>query len=304
MSVVVVGSVALDSVETPAGKVEEALGGSALYFAAAASLLAPVKVVGVVGQDFDHRQIEFLRQRGVDFEGLEVQEGKTFRWGGVYHSNLNERTTLFTHLNVFEGFSPKIPTSYVDSPFLFLANIHPKLQREVLDQMRRPRFVAMDTMNYWITGSPEELRQVLRRVDLLVINDEEARQLTGLYPLAQAASAIQAMGPKAVVIKKGEHGALLFHGKRAFSAPAYPLARVVDPTGAGDTFAGGLMGYLAWKGDTSFETLKQAVMVGTALASFCVEDFSLSGLERITLADVQQRLQDLYELTRFEIDLA
>jgi sugar/nucleoside kinase (ribokinase family) len=303
MSVVVVGSVALDSVETPAGKVEEALGGSALYFATAASFFAPVKVVAVVGSDFELGQIDFLRERGVDFDGLEVQEGKTFRWGGIYHENLNERTTVYTHLNVFEGFSPRIPESYTDAPFVFLANIHPELQSHVLDQMRSPRFVAMDTMNFWISGAPDDLRRTLRRVDMLIINDEEARQLSGQYTLARAAEAIQRMGPKSVVIKKGEHGALLFAEGRVFSAPAYPLARVVDPTGAGDTFAGGMMGYLARKGDTRFESLKSAVMVGTALASFCVEDFSLRRMREITLADVKERVLELHEITRFELDL-
>lgn len=300
MDLVVVGSVALDSVQTPAGKVEDALGGSALYFAAAASFLTPVKVVAVVGEDFDQRQIEFLRERRVDFEGLEVRAGKTFRWGGIYHENMNERTTLYTHLNVFEDFTPKIPASYVDSPFVFLANIHPSLQGSVLDQMRNPRFVAMDTMNFWIEGTPKELAETLRRADMLIVNDEEARQLSGEWSLSRAAARIREMGPRDVVIKKGEHGALLFHEDSVFAAPAFPVERVVDPTGAGDTFAGGMMGYLASIGRTDFETLKAAVMVGTALASFCVEDFSLRRMRSLTPDDVRFRLRKLYEMTHFD----
>jgi len=301
MSLVVVGSVALDSVETPAGKVEDALGGSALYFAAAASFFGPVRVVAVVGDDFDLRQIEFLKERGVDFEGLEVRPGKTFRWGGVYHENLNERTTLYTHLNVFEDFSPRIPASYASSPFVFLANIHPTLQSQVLDQMERPRFVAMDTMNFWIEGTPQELRETLRRVDMLIINDEEARELSGEWSMPRAAEKIRELGPSTIVIKKGEHGALLFSGDSVFSAPAYPVRTVVDPTGAGDTFAGGLIGYLAKAGSADFENLKTAIMVGTALASFCVEDFSFRRMRGLTMDEVRFRLRKLHEMTRFDL---
>ncbi len=301
MSLVVVGSVALDSVETPAGKVEDALGGSALYFAAAASFFGPVRVVAVVGDDFDLRQIEFLKERGVDFEGLEVRPGKTFRWGGVYHENLNERTTLYTHLNVFEDFSPRIPVSYASSPFVFLANIHPTLQSQVLDQMERPRFVAMDTMNFWIEGTPRELHETLRRVDMLIINDEEARQLSGEWSIPRAAEKIRELGPSTIVIKKGEHGALLFSGDSMFSAPAYPVRTVVDPTGAGDTFAGGLMGYLAKAGSADFENLKTAIMVGTALASFCVEDFSFRRMRGLMMDEVRSRLRKLHEMTRFDL---
>ncbi|NOZ57728.1 MAG: sugar kinase [Calditrichaeota bacterium] len=302
MSLVVVGSVALDTVTTPAGKVEDALGGSALYFAAAASLLGPVSVVAVVGEDFPEEEIEFLKERGVDFRGLEKRPGKTFRWGGVYSEDLNQRETLFTHLNVFEDFSPSLPDAYRDAPFLFLANIHPRLQSQVLDQMRRLRFVAMDTMNFWIEGTPDELAAVLKRVQMLVINDSEARQLSGESQLLKAVRATREKGPQTVVVKKGEHGALLAHGDSLFWAPAYPVENVVDPTGAGDTFAGGMMGYLARAGEVTEATLRRAVMYGTALASFCVEDFSMRRLKTLTLEEVAERLRALQEMTRFDLE--
>ncbi len=302
MSLVVVGSVALDTVTTPAGKVEDALGGSALYFAAAASLLGPVSVVAVVGEDFPEEEIEFLKARGVDFRGLEKRPGKTFRWGGVYSEDLNQRETLFTHLNVFEDFSPSLPDAYRDAPFLFLANIHPRLQSQVLDQMRQLKFVAMDTMNFWIEGTPDELAAVLRRVQMLVINDSEARQLSGESQLLRAVRATREKGPQTVVVKKGEHGALLAHGDSLFWAPAYPVENVVDPTGAGDTFAGGMMGYLARAGEVTEATLRRAVMYGTALASFCVEDFSMRRLKTLTLEEVAERLRALQEMTRFDLE--
>ncbi len=302
MSLVVVGSVALDTVTTPAGKVEDALGGSALYFAAAASLLGPVSVVAVVGEDFPEEEIEFLKARGVDFRGLEKRPGKTFRWGGVYSEDLNQRETLFTHLNVFEDFSPSLPDAYRDAPFLFLANIHPRLQSQVLDQMRQLKFVAMDTMNFWIEGTPDELAAVLRRVQMLVVNDSEARQLSGESQLLRAVRATREKGPQTVVVKKGEHGALLAHGDSLFWAPAYPVENVVDPTGAGDTFAGGMMGYLARAGEVTEATLRRAVMYGTALASFCVEDFSMRRLKTLTLEEVAERLRALQEMTRFDLE--
>ncbi len=302
MSLVVVGSVALDTVTTPAGKVEDALGGSALYFAAAASLLGPVSVVAVVGEDFPEEEIEFLKERGVDFRGLEKRPGKTFRWGGVYSEDLNQRETLFTHLNVFEDFSPSLPDAYRDAPFLFLANIHPRLQSQVLDQMRRLRFVAMDTMNFWIEGTPDELAAVLKRVQMLVINDSEARQLSGESQLLKAVRVTREKGPQTVVVKKGEHGALLAYGDSLFWAPAYPVENVVDPTGAGDTFAGGMMGYLARAGEVTEATLRRAVMYGTALASFCVEDFSMRRLKTLTLEEVAERLRALQEMTRFDLE--
>ena len=302
MSLVVVGSVALDTVTTPAGKVEDALGGSALYFSAAASLLGPVSVVAVVGEDFPEDEIEFLKTRGVDFRGLEKRPGKTFRWGGVYSEDLNQRETLFTHLNVFEDFSPSLPDAYRDAPFLFLANIHPRLQSQVLDQMRQLKFVAMDTMNFWIEGTPDELAAVLKRVQMLVINDSEARQLSGESQLLKAVRVIREKGPQTVVVKKGEHGALLAHGDSLFWAPAYPVENVVDPTGAGDTFAGGMMGYLARAGEVNETTLRRALMYGTALASFCVEDFSMRRLKTLTLEEVVQRLRTLREMTRFDLE--
>ena len=302
MSLVVVGSVALDTVTTPAGKVEDALGGSALYFSAAASLLGPVSVVAVVGEDFPEDEIEFLKARGVDFRGLEKRPGKTFRWGGVYSEDLNQRETLFTHLNVFEDFSPSLPDAYRDAPFLFLANIHPRLQSQVLDQMRQLKFVAMDTMNFWIEGTPDELAAVLKRVQMLVINDSEARQLSGESQLLRAVRVVREKGPQTVVVKKGEHGALLAHGDSLFWAPAYPVENVVDPTGAGDTFAGGMMGYLARAGEVNETTLRRALMYGTALASFCVEDFSMRRLKTLTLEEVVQRLRTLREMTRFDLE--
>ncbi len=302
MSLVVVGSVALDTVTTPAGKVEDALGGSALYFSAAASLLGPVSVVAVVGEDFPEDEIEFLKARGVDFRGLEKRPGKTFRWGGVYSEDLNQRETLFTHLNVFEDFSPSLPDAYRGAPFLFLANIHPRLQSQVLDQMRQLKFVAMDTMNFWIEGTPDELAAVLKRVQMLVINDSEARQLSGESQLLKAVRVIREKGPQTVVVKKGEHGALLAHGDSLFWAPAYPVENVVDPTGAGDTFAGGMMGYLARAGEVNETTLRRALMYGTALASFCVEDFSMRRLKTLTLEEVVQRLRTLREMTRFDLE--
>ena len=297
--ILVVGTVALDSVETPYGKADEVLGGSATYFAAGASFFAPVRVVGVVGEDFPHARLDFLKGRGVDLSGVEVVKGgRTFRWAGRYHHDLNHRDTLATHLNVLETFQPKLPPAWKASPYLFLANIDPVLQRQVLEQMERPRLVVMDTMNFWIDSMRKDLETTLSKVDALIVNDEEARQLARTPNLVQAARAIQKMGPRTVIVKKGEHGALLFAGEQVFSAPAYPMEEVFDPTGAGDTFAGGFYGYLAKAGKLDDATLRQAVLHGSALASFCVERFGPERLKDLTLKEIEARVKAFHDLAR------
>lgn len=297
--ILVVGTVALDSVETPYGKADDVLGGSATYFAAGASFYAPVRVVGVVGEDFPLGRLDFLRRRGVDLAGVEVVPGgKSFRWAGRYHHDLNHRDTLATHLNVLEAFQPKLPEGWRESPYLFLANIDPVLQRRVLEQVRRPRLVVMDTMNFWIDSARAELERTLSLVDALVVNDGEARQLARTPNLVAAARAIQRMGPRTVIVKKGEHGALLFAGDRVFSAPAYPLEEVFDPTGAGDTFAGGFCGYLARAGRADDATLRHAVLHGSALASFCVERFGPDRLRDLTMEEIEARVEAFHELGR------
>ncbi len=302
MSILVVGSVGLDTVETPFGRVEDALGGAATYFSAAASYFSPIRMVAVVGTDFDLDCLNFLRRRNVDLSGLAVEDGRTFRWGGRYNVDLNERETLFTHLNVFETFRPAIPVAYRSSPFVFLANIDPELQLEVLRQVSQPKLVAMDTMNFWIEGKRAALHQVLQRVDLLFVNDAEARQLAGDANLIRAARRIFQLGPKAVVVKKGEHGAMLVTPDSLFWAPAYPLESICDPTGAGDTFAGGFMGYLAQAEDVSERNLRRAIVYGSAMASFCVERFSLERLMDLSIQEIEQRFADFAEMTRFTAD--
>jgi sugar/nucleoside kinase (ribokinase family) len=302
-SILVVGSVAYDTVETPFGRAERVLGGSASFFAVAASFFVPVNLVGVVGEDFGEGQLAALRGHDIDLEGLERVTGKTFHWGGKYSFDLNARETIFTHLNVFEAFKPKIPAKYRRSEHVFLGNIDPVLQREVLDQVERPRLVACDTMNFWIERKPEELRKTLERVDVLLINDAEARQLSGEWNMVKAARAIRAMGPRVLVMKKGEHGVLMFTEEASFAAPAYPLEEVFDPTGAGDTFAGGFLGYLASQaggGALEGTALRRAVIMGSTLASFCVEAFSLDRLLRLTRAEIDARFQLFKELTHFE----
>jgi sugar/nucleoside kinase (ribokinase family) len=299
MSVLVVGSVALDDVEAPAGSARDLLGGAAAYFAVAARYFSPVRVVGVVGTDFPSEHIEFLESRGIDLAGLERVEGRTFRWAGRYLESLNERETLRTELGVFEGFRPKLPRSFLDSKLVFLANIDPVLQREVLKQATAPAFTAMDTMNYWIERTPEELARTIGSVDALVINDEEAIQLTGLRNLVRAAEELRSRGPTVVIIKRGEHGALLFHPEGVFSAPAFPLAQVQDPTGAGDSFAGGLMGALAREGSTQPEALRRAVIYGSVMASFCVERFGLDRFRDLRVEEVEERFEGFRRLTRF-----
>ncbi len=300
MSVTVVGSVALDTVETPFGRNVEGLGGAAVYFALAAIQFGPVEVVGVVGEDFPEEHVALLRSKGIGLEGLEYASGKTFRWSGRYHDDVNERDTLDTQLNVFEDFHPKVPEGAAEAPYLFLGNIQPPLQLEVLAQTRQ-QFVAMDTMDLWIDGWRDSLDEVLGKVDALVLNDAEARQLTGELNLPLAARAIREMGPRIVVIKKGEHGCMLFGEAEGelFIVPAYPLESVQDPTGAGDSFAGGFMGYVARSGKTDFDTLRQAVVYGSVVASFTCEAFGPDRLAQVTAEAIEERSQALRLLTQF-----
>ena len=298
---VVVGSVALDNVETPFGKVAEALGGSATYFSYSASFFTTVHVVAAVGADFAPTHLRLLESRGVDIAALEVVPGKkTFRWSGAYGFDLNEAKTLDTQLNVFAEFHPVLPPALRRAPFLFLANIDPELQLDVLGQMEQPLFTAMDTMNFWIQGKRDALLRVLARVDALLINDGEARMLAGEANLIKAARAILELGPRMVVIKRGEYGALMVVGGRFFFVPAYPLESVFDPTGAGDTFAGGFMGYLADQGAVEPAGLRRAIVHGAVMASFAVEDFSLERLKRLGADEIQQRYQAFEEMVRIE----
>lgn len=302
MGLLVVGSVAIDSVETPFGKVEEALGGSAVYISIAASYFtAPIRLVGVVGGDFSKAHMQMLEDRDIDLEGLQIiKEGKTFRWGGKYHYDLNVRDSLYTDLNVFEKFDPAIPNGFKKSAYVCLGNIDPVLQRKVLSRINKPRLVVGDTMNYWIEHKPKELAETLKVMDVLVVNDSEARLLTNEPNLIKSARRIIAMGPKAVIIKKGEHGALLVTGETIFSAPAYPLENIYDPTGAGDAFAGGFVGWLARTDDLSPENLKRAVIYGSTLASFCVEKFSVEGLRDLAYLHIQDRYRSFMNLSRFD----
>jgi sugar/nucleoside kinase (ribokinase family) len=302
MSILVVGSVAYDTVETPFGKAERVLGGSASFFSVAASFFSPVNLVGVVGRDFGEAQLAAFAGRNIDLGGLERADGLTFHGQGKYSYDLNSRETLRTDLNVFERFQPKIPGAYRTSDMVFLGNIDPVLQREVLDQVDKPRLVACDTMNFWISGKLEELKQTLRRVDILLINDAEARELSGEWNIVKAARAVRALGPKTLVLKKGEHGVLMFSEAGSFAAPAYPLEQVFDPTGAGDTFAGGFLGYLAAAGGLQGGdgALRRAVVMGSALASFCVEAFSLDRLLTLTRPEIDERFRLFKRLTHFE----
>ena len=302
MSVLVVGSLALDTVETPFGTVKDTVGGSATYISTAASYFTmPVRVVGVVGGDFPRKGIEFLENRNVDLEGLQViKDGKTFRWAGRYHYDLNVRDTLLTELNVFETFNPVIPESYRRSRWVCLGNIDPVLQRRVLEQIEKPRAVIGDTMNYWIERRNGELRETLKRIDVLVVNESEARLLSNEPNLIKAGRIIRGMGPSVVIIKKGEHGALLMTGNTVFSAPAYPMESIFDPTGAGDSFAGGFVGWLARTDDFTEENLKRAVIYGSALASFCVEKFGVDGLADLSYLRIQDRFRAFRDLSHFE----
>jgi sugar/nucleoside kinase (ribokinase family) len=300
MSLLVVGSVALDSVETPFGVKEEVLGGSATFFSAAASFLHPVQLVAVVGEDFPEAHVEFLRSRKIDLEGLIREQGRTFRWKGKYGWQLNEAQTLDTQLNVFQSFSPKLPEAYRDTPYVFLGNIHPQLQSQVLDQVRNPRLVAADTMNLWIRETRADLIETLKRVHLLFVNDAEVRQLTGEHNVVKAARAILGMGPSIVVIKRGEYGALLFEKDHVFACPAFPLEDVFDPTGAGDTFAGGFMGTVASQGRLDRDVLCRAMVMGSVMASFNVERFSLDRLRDLQPPELYARFNAFKRLTHFD----
>lgn len=304
MSLLTVGSVAFDAIETPFGKTDKIIGGAATYISLAASFYKKNQnIVAVVGDDFPKSMIETLSSRGVNLEGLQVKEGeKSFFWSGKYHNDMNTRDTLITELNVLENFDPIIPTSYQDCSYLMLGNLSPQVQSIVVDRLNsRPKLIAMDTMNFWMDIALEDLKVTLKKIDLLIINDEEARQLSGQSSLVKAAHVIREMGPKYLIIKKGEHGALLFHGDQVFAAPALPLEEVFDPTGAGDTFAGGFMGYIASTDDISFENMKRAIIVGSALASFCVEKFGTERLAQVTPDLLDQRIQKFVALSNFNM---
>ena len=302
MSLAVVGTMAFDNIETPFGKAENVIGGAATYIAWAASYFTKdIKIVSVVGEDFPQSEMDGLVERGATLEGVQVKKGeKSFFWSGRYHLDMNTRDTLVTDLNVLADFDPVLPESYKSSDFLMLGNLSPDVQMKVLEQMtERPKLVVMDTMNFWMDIAMDGLKAVLKKVDILTINDEEARQLSGEHSLVKAAKVIREMGPKYLVIKKGEHGALLFHGKEMFFAPALPLEEVFDPTGAGDTFAGGFIGYLAKTGDLSFESMKRAIIYGSALASFCVEKFGTERIKSITPKDIHERIGKFVTLMSF-----
>jgi sugar/nucleoside kinase (ribokinase family) len=302
MSLLVVGSVAFDALETPFGKVDRTLGGAATYFSLAASFFTDVNLVAVVGDDFTAKDAAIFRGRRIDISGLERAPGKTFFWAGRYSDNLNERVTLATELNVFAAFSPKLPPAYQDSTHVFLANIDPTLQRSVLAQIRRkPRLVALDTMNYWIERTPAELRETLRHTQVLMINDAETRQLSSEHNLFRAARHIFKMGPQTLVIKRGEHGAVLVHKDTIFSVPAYPLEEVHDPTGAGDCFAGGFMGYLATAGRANDGALRRAMVYGSVLGSFAVERFGLDRLRTLSRREIAKRARQFWRLTHFRL---
>lgn len=293
-TVLIVGSVALDTVETPFGRMERGVGGAGTYASMAASLLAPVQLVAVIGDDFPQATLDMLQQRGVDLTGVEcVRGGKSFHWAGRYEYDMSSAQTLCTELNVFADFAPVLPEAYRAAPFVFLANIQPSLQLSVLDQVIAPRFVACDTMNFWISGARDELLRVLERVNLALMNDAELRQLTGTPNLARAAQEVLALGPQYVVVKKGEYGASLVSRHGQCCLPCYPLPEVLDPTGAGDSFAGGLMGFLAWQDATDETALRQALACGTVCASACVQGFSLEGLQRLTVSDLYRRYEEL-----------
>jgi sugar/nucleoside kinase (ribokinase family) len=300
MSILAVGSLALDSIETPFGTVNEALGGSAVYFSVSASFFADVNLVGVVGNDFPHEHVEFLQGRGVDLQGLQREKGQTFRWKGNYGYDLNEARTVDTHLNVFERFTPTIPEAYRFSDYVFLGNIDPELQLRVLNQVHRPKIIACDTMNFWIENKRDALMQTVRRVDILIINEAEVREFAQEANLVKAARALLAMGPKTLIVKQGNYGALMFTQHSIFSAPAYPLEETMDPTGAGDTFAGGFMGYLANSHNLEDSGLRRAIIFGSVMASFVVEQFSLDRLRSLSFSDIATRYGEFKQLTLFE----
>lgn len=304
MSLLTVGSVAFDAIETPFGKTDKIIGGAATYISLAASFFEKnQRIVAVVGDDFPQEMIDTLSSRGVDLAGLQIKKGeKSFFWSGKYHNDMNTRDTLITELNVLENFDPIIPAEYQGTEYLMLGNLSPQVQKLVVDRLtERPKLIAMDTMNFWMDIALTDLKQTLSMIDLLIINDEEARQLSGESSLVKASKVIRAMGPKYLIIKKGEHGALLFHEDQIFAAPALPLEEVFDPTGAGDTFAGGFMGYIASTDDTSFENMKRAIIAGSALASFCVEKFGTEKLTNISQLDMENRIKQFVSLANFEM---
>ncbi|MCR9289007.1 MAG: PfkB family carbohydrate kinase [Bacteroidetes bacterium] len=306
MSLLTVGTVAFDQIETPLGKAEKIVGGAATYISLAASYFnKDINLVSVVGDDFPNTELEYMKSRGIKLEGLQIKEGeKSFFWAGRYHDNMNKRDTLDTQLNVLADFDPVLPDSYKNSEFLMLGNLTPDVQMRVIEQMEHPpKLIAMDTMNFWMDIAMDRLKEVIAKIDVLIINDEEARQLSGDYSLVTAAATIMNMGPKYLIIKKGEHGALLFHDQDIFFAPALPLAEVFDPTGAGDTFAGGFMGYISQSGDISFENMKRGVIFGSAMASFCVEKFGIEKLKGLTNADIKNRVSRFVQLVNFDAQL-
>lgn len=306
MAIITLGTMAFDAIETPFGKTDRVVGGSATYVAYAASLLAPdLRQISIVGNDFPQEEMDELTKRGVSLEGVEVVPGgKSFFWSGRYHMDMNSRDTLATDLNVLADFNPVVPESYQDADFLMLGNVMPSLQMSVVRQLRRrPKMVVLDTMNFWMESAMDDLKMVLTKIDVLMINDSEARQLSDEYSLVKAARKILAMGPEYLIIKKGEHGALLFHKNQVFFAPALPLEDVFDPTGAGDSFAGGFLGHIARSGDVSFENMKTAIIYGSALASFCVEKFGPQRLKEVTIEELNERLQKFVQLVNFDIQL-
>ncbi len=306
MSLVVVGSMAFDAIETPFGKSDKIVGGAATYIAwSASNFYRPIKQLSVVGGDFPKEELSMLSARGVSMEGVEIKENeKSFFWSGKYHLDMNTRDTLVTELNVLANFNPIVPESYQDCEFLMLGNLAPAVQLQVIKQLKnRPKLVVLDTMNFWMETAMPDLEKVLKKIDVLMINDSEARQLSAQYSLVKAAKEIMKMGPKYVIIKKGEHGALLFHGEQVFVAPALPLEDVFDPTGAGDTFAGGFMGHIARTRDISFNNMKSAIIVGSAMASFCVEKFGTTRLKEINSEHIEKRIQQFKDLVSFDVEL-
>lgn len=306
MALITVGTMAFDAIETPFGKIDKIVGGSATYVAyAAANFLKPVQQISIIGNDFPESELEEMKSRGIELDGVEkVADKPSFFWSGKYHLDMNSRDTLVTDLNVLADFNPKVPDSYQGADFLMLGNLMPSLQLSVIKQMTtRPKLIVMDTMNFWMDSAMDDLKEVLKEVDLLMLNDAEARQLSDEYSLVKAAKSIMDMGPKFLIIKKGEHGALLFHKDHVFFAPALPLEEVFDPTGAGDTFAGGFMGHLARTNDISFENMKTAIIVGSAMASFCVEKFGPNRLKEINKDDIDERINQFVQLVNFDIDL-
>ena len=306
MSLICVGTMAFDAIETPFGKTDRIVGGSATYVAYAASnFVSPVQQISIVGYDFPAEEMEELKRRGVALNGVEiVKDKKSFFWSGKYHMDMNTRDTLVTDLNVLADFNPVVPEAYQGAEFLMLGNLMPKLQLSVIEQLKeRPKLIVMDTMTFWMDTALDDLKEVLKKVDVLLVNDGEARQLSGELSLVKAAREIMRMGPQFLIIKKGEHGALLFHGDHVFFAPALPLEEVFDPTGAGDTFAGGFIGHLAKTRDISFENMKTAIIIGSAMASFCVEKFGPERLKEISKEDIDERLNEFVQLVNFDIDL-